>query len=159
MAYENMQALSAAWCEKTRLVMEREDIAFADLWDMFKQTFAAFAALNRDALVPREACQLLLDVLDFEFYVTLVDEASISAHASGVYHIVTALKNGLLKHDFTSTFLRLKATAAGLEEEPFSDYTLYRLDMEQEDMSDFVAFITSEIDDKYNGVMLCGFGT
>lgn len=158
MNYENIKQLADKWGEMTTRVRRMEEISYLELHEIFGEVYRTFAALCKEELVPRETCQLILNMDEFETYATMLDETPVNKIYPGIYHLVKALKYGFLNGIFQSEFVKLKVTTEGVQiiETP-DEKKMYILDMEKGSIEDFIGFLTGIIGDEYDGLKLVGY--
>lgn len=139
-----LEKLSNQWQQLVAKAKNSEHIAYSELLEVFKATHRVFYSLQEMELIPRKACQVVMQMDEFTYYATMMDENYLGDICSGLYYLNYAIKSEFFKGEYQSEFF-MGATP--------SEVKRYVLDIETIRLDDFIRFLKDEIDEDYNEVV------
>ena len=92
----NIEELIQAWKSLTDDVIEFKNIEPARLRWIFAETNQSLAELSNDNLVPKQVIELLLEINDFGWWVSSLNDTPLHEHYQEVLDRIAGLKHYLL---------------------------------------------------------------
>lgn len=100
MNFQEIRALTRDWDSSLSDVMNLKDVDNENLKDLFKSTYRTLRKYYRDELVPKEICELLLQMEEWLEFICMIDESPYSALYQQFHILVSKLKEGFFKGEF-----------------------------------------------------------
>ena len=99
MEIKKIEELSCDWYTITGEVIGFEKIDFSRLHKLFKESYDVIEELSKEKLVPKEISDLLVEMNDFGWWVSDLDETPLHEFYQEIMNLVTALKQYFLTRD------------------------------------------------------------
>ena len=99
MEIKKIEALSYEWHTLTGEVIGFEKIDFKRLHKLFKESYDVIEELSKEKLVLKEVSDLLIEMNDFGWWVSDLDETPLHEFYQEIINLVTALKKYFLTRD------------------------------------------------------------
>jgi len=99
MEIKKIYDLSYEWHIITGKVIGFEKIDFKKLHKLFKESYDVIEEFSKEKLVPKEISDLLLEMNDFAWWVSDLDETPLHEFYQEIINLVTALKKYFLTRD------------------------------------------------------------
>ena len=110
MKYIKLKQLANQWEEMTHTVLALEQIPVENLQNLLKETYKTLVVFHKDELVPKEISKLFLEMEDFLYFSSLMEEKEVGIgyyYYEKVRDIIKALEEGFLNGDFGCEFPKL----------------------------------------------------
>ena len=111
MEYKALEQIANEWQQMTSTVMDLQDISLSEIQGLLKDTYQALTAFHNDVLIPKEVCKILLEMEDFLYFASLMEEKEVGEsfyHWREIFVISTALKTGFLEGKYECEFPHLQ---------------------------------------------------
>ena len=111
MKYIKLKQLAYQWPEMTHTVLCLKEIPFESLQNLLKETYEALVVFHQDELVPKEISEIFLEMEDFLYFASLMEEKQVGSGYycyRKVYTIVKTLEAGFLAGNFGCDFPKLR---------------------------------------------------
>ncbi len=99
MEIKKIEELCYEWHIVTGEVIGFEKIDFKRLHKLFKESYNVIEGLSKEKLVPKEISGLLIEMNDFGWWVSDLDETPLHEFYQEIINLITALKKYLLTRD------------------------------------------------------------
>lgn len=99
MEIRKIDNLSYEWHTVTGEVIGFEKIDFKRLHKLFKESFDVIEEFSKEKLVPKEISKLLIEINDFGWWVSDLDETPLHEFYQEIINLVSALKKYFLTRD------------------------------------------------------------
>ena len=99
MEIKKIEQLIYEWHTVTGEVIRFEKIDFSRLHKLFKESYDVIEEFSKEKLVPKEISDLLIEMNDFGWWVSDLDETPLHKFYQEIINLVTALKKYFLTRD------------------------------------------------------------
>ena len=111
MKYIKLKQLANQWEEMTHTVLALEQIPVENLQNLLKETYETLVVFHKDELVPKEISKLFLEMEDFLYFSSLMEEKEVESDYycyRKVNAVIKTLEAGFLSGDFGCDFPKLR---------------------------------------------------
>ena len=121
MECKELTRITDGWLAMTDTVLSLQEIAPAELQSLLRDTYLALRAYHTETVIPKEVSRLLLEMQDFLYFASLMEEKEVGV---GFYRVqllsalIDALKRGFFAADYGCAYPAL--TVSGLTDTPFT---------------------------------------
>lgn len=105
-----LKQLANQWEKMTHTVLALKQIPVENLQNLLKETYKTLVIFHKDELVPKVISKLFLEMEDFLYFSSLMEEKEVGIGYycyEKVHTIVKALEEGFLNGDFGCEFPKL----------------------------------------------------
>ena len=96
---KTIETLTRDWHSLTWKVIEFENLNIPELQKLFKETCKIIECYSTESLVPKEISGLLLEMHDFSWWVSDLDETPMHTHYQEIVSLVSLLNKYFLTRD------------------------------------------------------------
>lgn len=111
MNYTEIVQLTKTWETMTHTVLDLKKFSLLEMQTLLKDTYKTLILFHKDELVPKEISKLLLEMDNFLYFTSLMENKEVGIdfyNYQYIFSIVAALKKGFFKADYTCDFPELK---------------------------------------------------
>ena len=94
-----IETLTHDWHSLTWKVIEFQNLNIPELQKLFKETYEILERYSTATLVPKEICGLLLEMHDFSWWTSDLDETPMHTHYQEIVSLVSLLNKYFLTRD------------------------------------------------------------
>lgn len=101
------------WCEMINIVLDLKELSLSKIQNLLKETYEILTEYHKEKLIPKEISKLLLEVDNFLYFTSLMEENEKGVdfyHFQYISSIFEAMKEGFFNSEYTYTFPKLKIT-------------------------------------------------
>ena len=98
-----IKELIQEWHTITDEVIEFKNIDFSNLQKLFKETYNVLEEYSNEKLVPKEISKLLLEINDFGWWVSSLDETPLHEFYQELVSLISALNKYFFTHTLSPT--------------------------------------------------------
>ena len=99
------------WQAMTNIVLDLRKISSPDMHNLLRETYFILNFYRSSALIPKEVSKLLLEMDDFLYFASLMENKEVGIdfyNYKYIYLIITALKKGFYESEYGCDFPKLK---------------------------------------------------
>lgn len=99
MDIQKIEELTRDWQSVTWKVIEFENPGFEEVRKLFKETYEIIENYSKEELIPKELCGLLLEMHDFGWWVSDLDDTPLHFLYQEIVHLINRLNKYFLTRD------------------------------------------------------------
>ena len=99
MEIKSIEELTREWQSVTWKVIEFENPGFEEVRKLFKETYEIIEKYSKEELIPKELCGLLLEMHDFGWWVSDLDNTPLHFLYQEIVHLISRLNKYFLTRD------------------------------------------------------------
>ena len=99
------------WHEMTNIVLDLKKFSLEDVQSLLKDTYTILTSYHKEQLVPKEISKLLLEMDEFLYFITIMDNEDLCIDLKlyqYISSITDALKCGFFKGEYEYSFPKLR---------------------------------------------------
>ena len=111
MKHDEIYCLTKAWEGMTHTVLDLKKFSLLDMQNLLKDTYKTLITFHKDELVPKEISKLLLEMDNFLYFTSLMENKEVGIdfyNYQYICSIVAALKKGFFESDYSCDYPNLK---------------------------------------------------
>ena len=109
--YKELELIAKKWDSMTTIALNLQELPLAQMQVLLCDTYRALTQFHKDSLVPKEITQILLNIEEYLYFASLMEETEVPA---GYYCyrqlclIVNAFKEGFFNAEYAYAFPQLQ---------------------------------------------------
>lgn len=113
MKIEKVNNIISQWQKMTHTVLDLNTFSLKDMQALLKETYLVLTTYHKDSLIPKEISKLFLEIEDFLYFSSLMEEKERGLgyyHWQEIFHLIKSLEKGFFEGKYSCDYPKLIIT-------------------------------------------------